>query len=118
MSNATLESVAVQGFTYVVTVVDVKAHIAKVKAAWRQHERAMAWEQKIQAIDGCVDAIRSWLALVCLLTQASPSAQAKGIPSAPSAHAFDSRPRPKPQTAGRRSPRPLLLHRDGRAGSA
>lgn len=44
MSNATLESGAVQGVTYVVNVVDVKAHIAKVKAAWRQYERAMAWE--------------------------------------------------------------------------
>ena len=51
MSSATLESGAVQGVTYVVNVVDVKEHIAKVKAAWRQHERAMAWEQKIQAIE-------------------------------------------------------------------
>ncbi len=51
MSNATLESVAVQRATCVVNATDVQAHVAKVKAAWRQHERAMTWEQKILAIE-------------------------------------------------------------------
>jgi hypothetical protein len=51
MSNVTLESVAVQRITCVVNVMDVQAHVEKVKAAWRQHERAMTWEQKILAIE-------------------------------------------------------------------
>ena len=34
-----------------VKVCDVEAHIAKVKASWREHERAMTWEQKIEAIE-------------------------------------------------------------------
>lgn len=37
--------------TTVVNPLDVEAHIAKVKAAWRQQERGMTWEQKIQAIE-------------------------------------------------------------------
>ena len=51
MSNATLESRGFPGTTLTVNSADVEAHIAKVKAAWRQHEGAMTWEQKIQAIE-------------------------------------------------------------------
>ena len=51
MSNVTLDSHLPAGTTYAVNVVDVEAHIARVKAAWRQHERAMTWEQKVEAIE-------------------------------------------------------------------
>ena len=51
MSNFTLEFRRFPGTTVAVNVAEVEAHIAKVKAAWRQHERAMTWEQKIQAIE-------------------------------------------------------------------
>ena len=30
---------------------ELEAHIVKVKAAWRSHERDMTWEQKIEAIE-------------------------------------------------------------------
>ena len=46
MSNATLETASFPNTTLIVNVCDVEAHIAKVKAAWREHERAMTWEQK------------------------------------------------------------------------
>jgi hypothetical protein len=39
------------GCTSQVAVADIEAHIAKVKAAWRKHESAMSWEQKIAAIE-------------------------------------------------------------------
>ena len=51
MSNVSHEANAFQNTTLAVNVADVEAHIAKVKAAWRQHERTMTWEQKIQAIE-------------------------------------------------------------------
>ncbi len=51
MSNAIPEKNAFPNTTVTVNVAEVEAHIAKVKAAWRQHERAMTWEQKIQAIE-------------------------------------------------------------------
>ena len=51
MSNATLETGSFPNTTLTVKVCDVEAHIAKVKAAWREHERAMTWEQKIEAIE-------------------------------------------------------------------
>ncbi len=51
MSNATPKSGVVRSITYVVNAVDVEVHVARVKAAWRQHERAMTWEQKIEAIE-------------------------------------------------------------------
>ena len=51
MSNATPELRAFPSTTLAVNVAEVEAHIAKVKAAFRQHERTMTWEQKIQAIE-------------------------------------------------------------------
>ena len=52
MSNATPSgSPATAGCTPAVDPADLEAHIAKVKAAWRGHERAMTWEQKIAAIE-------------------------------------------------------------------
>ncbi len=51
MSNATFKSRAVPDITYVVNAMDVEAHVAKVKAAWRQRERVMTWEQKVEAIE-------------------------------------------------------------------
>ena len=51
MSNATPKSGVVRSITHVVNAVDVEVHVARVKAAWRQHERAMTWEQKIEAIE-------------------------------------------------------------------
>lgn len=51
MSNATLEPAALSGCTALVNAADIEAHVAKVKAAWRAHERAMTWEQKIEAIE-------------------------------------------------------------------
>ena len=46
MSNATLETASYPNTTLIVKVGEVEAHIAKVKSAWREHERAMTWEQK------------------------------------------------------------------------
>ena len=37
--------------TSTVSAADIEAHIAKVKAAWRAHERAMTWEEKIAVIE-------------------------------------------------------------------
>ena len=51
MSNATHDSSNSSGCTTVVSAADVEAHVAKVKAAWRERERAMTWEQKIAAIE-------------------------------------------------------------------
>ena len=51
MSNATLEANTFQNTTLTVNVADVEAHIAKVKAAWRQHEQGKTWEQKILVIE-------------------------------------------------------------------
>lgn len=30
---------------------DLHAYVERVKAAWRKHERAMTWEEKIAAIE-------------------------------------------------------------------
>ena len=56
MSNAMPEEAlynrpAIAGCTPAVDPADLEAHIARVKAAWREHERAMTWEQKIAAIE-------------------------------------------------------------------
>ena len=51
MSNALPSPTAIAGCTPAVDPADLEAHIAKVKAAWRGHERAMTWEQKIAAIE-------------------------------------------------------------------
>lgn len=51
MSNATHDSSNPPGCTTVVDAADVEAHVAKVKAAWQERERAMTWEQKIAAIE-------------------------------------------------------------------
>lgn len=34
-----------------VNYADLQAHVVKVKAAWREHQMAMTWEQKIKAIE-------------------------------------------------------------------
>ena len=39
------------GCTTAVDPAELEAHIVKVKAAWRSHERDMTWEQKIEAIE-------------------------------------------------------------------
>ena len=51
MSNAMPSPPAIAGCTPAVDPADLEAHVAKVKAAWRGHERAMTWEQKIAAIE-------------------------------------------------------------------
>ncbi len=51
MSNEPLESPADARVTTTINPSDLAAHVAKVKAAWREHERAMTWEQKIAAIE-------------------------------------------------------------------
>ena len=51
MSSASPSSPDLAGCTTVVDPADLEAHIAKVKAAWRNHERSMTWEQKIAAIE-------------------------------------------------------------------
>lgn len=54
MPDATLKKLAFPNFpntTVTVNVADMEAHVAKVKAGWRQHERTMTWEQKIEAIE-------------------------------------------------------------------
>ena len=56
MSNAMPEEAlhnppAIAGCTPAVDPADLEAHVAKVKPAWRGHERAMTWEQKIAAIE-------------------------------------------------------------------
>ena len=51
MSNDTHDSSNPSGYTLVVSAADVQAHVAKVKAAWRERERSMTWEQKIAAIE-------------------------------------------------------------------
>ncbi len=51
MSNAIFELRVFPNASAVVNIAEVEAHIKKVKAAWRQHEKAMTWEQKIQAIE-------------------------------------------------------------------
>lgn len=37
--------------TLTVNPAELEAHIVKVKAAWRAHEKAMTWEEKIAAIE-------------------------------------------------------------------
>jgi hypothetical protein len=39
------------GCTTVVNAAELEAHIVKVKAAWRAHERSMTWEQKVASIE-------------------------------------------------------------------
>ena len=51
MSNVMHELAAFSNTVLEVNVDDMEAHVVKVKAAWRQHERTMTWEQKIQAIE-------------------------------------------------------------------
>ena len=51
MSDATRDSSNHSACTTVVSAADVDAHVAKVKAAWRERERAMTWEEKIAAIE-------------------------------------------------------------------
>lgn len=51
MSDVTLDSSISSGCVTVVNVADIEAHVAKVKASWRKHERAMTWEQKIAVIE-------------------------------------------------------------------
>ena len=51
MSNAMPSPPASTGCTTAVDPAELEAHIAKVKAAWRNHERAMTWEEKIAAIE-------------------------------------------------------------------
>jgi hypothetical protein len=51
MSDATVKKIAFPNTTVVVNVADVEAHVAMVKAGWRQHERTMTWEQKIETIE-------------------------------------------------------------------
>ena len=51
MSNEPLEYPSRPRVTTTINPADLAAHVAKVKAAWREHERAMTWEQKIAAIE-------------------------------------------------------------------
>lgn len=51
MSNATPDRVVQSGCTEMIDPVEIEAHVARVKAAWRDHERAMTWEEKIAAIE-------------------------------------------------------------------
>lgn len=51
MPNAMASLPAATGSTPAIDPGDLEAHIAKVKAAWRNHERAMTWEEKIAAIE-------------------------------------------------------------------
>ena len=50
MSNA-MPSPRKTAATTVVDPAELQAHIVKVKAAWRSHEQAMTWEEKIAAIE-------------------------------------------------------------------
>ena len=50
MSNDTPE-VPAQSFAPTIDPNAMQAHVERVKLAWRAHERAMTWEQKIQAIE-------------------------------------------------------------------
>ncbi len=50
MSDATV-SAPQPGCTQVVNPAEIQAHIEKVKAAWRAHERQMTWEEKVAAIE-------------------------------------------------------------------
>ena len=51
MSDEPLESLPRSRVTATINQSDLAAHVAKVKAAWHEHERAMTWEQKIAAIE-------------------------------------------------------------------
>ena len=51
MSNATPRPPSLAGCTASVDPANLEAHIAKVKAAWRGHERDLTWEQKIAVIE-------------------------------------------------------------------
>ena len=51
MLDAMFKKIAFPNTTTVVNAADMEAHVAKVKAAWRQHERTMTWEQKIEVIE-------------------------------------------------------------------
>lgn len=50
MSDATA-SAPQPACTQVVDPAEVHAHIEKVKAGWRAHERHMTWEEKVAAIE-------------------------------------------------------------------
>lgn len=50
MSNALPSPQKVSAKT-VVDPAELEAHIVKVKAAWRAHERSMTWEQKVASIE-------------------------------------------------------------------
>ena len=51
MSDEPLESSVHPGVAKTVNPADLAAHVAKVKAAWREHERGMTWEQKIAVME-------------------------------------------------------------------
>lgn len=51
MSDEPVEYPVDSRVTTTINPADLAAHVAKVKAAWREHERAMTWEQKIAAIE-------------------------------------------------------------------
>lgn len=51
MSNVISDRPTLTGCATSVTPADLEAHIALVKAAWRKHERAMTWEEKVEAIE-------------------------------------------------------------------
>ena len=51
MSDVIPDHPTLTGCAASVSPADLEAHIASVKAAWRKHERAMTWEQKVEAIE-------------------------------------------------------------------
>ena len=51
MSNEPADPLLGSRITTTINPADLAAHVAKVKAGWRAHERAMTWEQKIAAIE-------------------------------------------------------------------
>ena len=51
MSNDLPESKTSRSAPQFVNYADLHAHVVKVKAAWREHQMAMTWEQKIAAIE-------------------------------------------------------------------
>ena len=51
MSNDSPDSKPDRSARQFVDYADMQAHVAKVKAAWREHQMAMTWEQKIKSIE-------------------------------------------------------------------
>lgn len=51
MSDDSPDSAVQPACTAAIDPAEVQAHVARVKAAWREHERAMSWEQKVAAIE-------------------------------------------------------------------